>query len=232
MKREVTTAIVLRRTDYGEADRIVSLLTHNHGKITVFAKAVRKPKSRLAGGIELFSVNDITFIPGKGDMATLVSSRVLQHFGNIVHDYDATMYAYKLIKAVDALTENTVNEEFFIFLREALASLDSQSLSLDKVQLWASLRLLALLSVTPNLLTDEKGQQLDSSARYRFDVEDMCFVKHPDGMFHAQHIKLMRFCVGAESGLLLLRLQAEEELFQPAKALMQQLASETLQVDL
>lgn len=232
MKRQVTTGIVLRRTDYGEADKIVNLLTFDSGKVTVFAKSARKPNSRLAGGIELFSVNDITFIPGKGDMATLVSSRVLQHFGNIVHDYDATMYAYKLIKAVDMLTENTVNEQFFVFLREALASLDNQSLSLDKVQLWTSLRLLALLSVTPNLLTDEKGQQLNATARYRFDAENMCFTVHQDGIFDAQHIKLMRFCVGAESGLLLLRLQAEEALFQPAKTLMQQVASETLQVDL
>lgn len=232
MKQQVTTGIVLRRTDYGEADRIVNLLTHNQGKVTVYAKGVRRPKSRLAGGIELFSVSDITYIPGKGDMSTLVSSRVLQHFGNIVHDYDATMYAYRLIKAVDQLTENTASEEFFIFLREALASLDAPLLLLDKVQLWASVRLLTLLGNVPNLLTDEQGRPLDPSSRYRFDADNMCFTPHAEGTFDSRHVKLIRVCVGAESGLLLLRVQADDELFPPAKALMQQVASETLQMEL
>lgn len=232
MKRIVTTGIVLRRTDYGEADRIVSVITHDIGKITVYAKGVRKPKSRLAGGIELFAVNDLTFIAGRGDMGTLVSSRVLNHFGTIVKDYDRTMYGYTLLKVVDALTENTAGEQFFVFLREALASLDNQSLSLDKVQLWASLRLLALLGNTPNLLSDNEGRVLSEEESYRFDMEQMCFARHSEGMFGAQHIKLMRFCVSAESGLLLLRLQADETLYPPARSLMQQVAGETLQVEL
>ena len=53
-----TKAIVLRRTDYGEADRILQLLTPS-GKRSVIARGVRKEKSKLAGGIELFSVSDV-----------------------------------------------------------------------------------------------------------------------------------------------------------------------------
>ena len=53
-----THAIVLRRTNYGESDRILSLLTPE-GKIAVLARGVRKEKSRLAGGIELFSTDDV-----------------------------------------------------------------------------------------------------------------------------------------------------------------------------
>ena len=45
-----TQAIVLRRTNYGEADRILQLLTPE-GKKSVMAKGVRKEKSKLAGGI-------------------------------------------------------------------------------------------------------------------------------------------------------------------------------------
>ena len=47
--RKKTLAIVLRRTDFGEADRIVNLLTPN-GKQVAIARGVRKPKSKLAGG--------------------------------------------------------------------------------------------------------------------------------------------------------------------------------------
>ncbi len=232
MKRIVTTGIVLRRVDYGEADRIVSVLTHDQGKVTLFAKGVRKPKSKLAGGIELFSVNDLTFIPGKGSMVTLVSSRLLEHFGHIIHDYDRMMYAYALLKAIDNVTEDTAGEPYFIFMREALAGLDDDALSLDKVQLWASTRLLAILGNVPNLLTDTAGNQLQQEAMYQFSLEDMGFMAHESGLYDANTIKLIRFVAGAESPLQLKRLQADAALFQPARLLMQQVASETLQLEL
>ena len=54
-----TQAIILRRTNYGESDRILTLLTPE-GKFSVLARGARKEKSRLAGGIELFSVSDVT----------------------------------------------------------------------------------------------------------------------------------------------------------------------------
>jgi DNA repair protein RecO (recombination protein O) len=51
MRQFRTQAIILNRTDYGEADRIISFLTPDHGKVKAIAKAVRKSKSKLAGGI-------------------------------------------------------------------------------------------------------------------------------------------------------------------------------------
>lgn len=232
MQRVVTTAIVLRRVDYGEADRIVSVLTYDQGKVTLFGRGVRKPKSKLAGGIELFSVNDVTFIPGKGDMATLVSSRVLENFGNIVHDYDATMAAYKLLKAVDTITELTGGEQYFVYLRELLAGLNDDNVSLDKVVLWASTRLLAIVGSLPNLLTDAGGNQLSEQARYQFSAENMCFTPNDSGIFTADTIKLIRYCASTETPLALKRLQADGALYQPARLLMQQVGSETLQIEL
>ena len=61
-----TSAIILKRVDYGEADRILTLLTPDHGKLSLMAKGVRKIKSKLAGGIELFSISTITFAEGRG----------------------------------------------------------------------------------------------------------------------------------------------------------------------
>jgi DNA repair protein RecO (recombination protein O) len=72
MKRFKTNGIILARTNYGEADRIITFLTPDHGKVKVIAKAVRKSKSKLAGGIELFSISQISFIIGRGEINTLV----------------------------------------------------------------------------------------------------------------------------------------------------------------
>lgn len=67
MNQIVTKGIVLSRTEFGEADRIITVLTTDHGKIRLIAKGVRRIKSKSAGGIELFSVSDITYIPGRRD---------------------------------------------------------------------------------------------------------------------------------------------------------------------
>ncbi len=50
-----TEAIVIRRTNLGEADRVVTLFTREHGRLSVVAKGARKPKSRFAGRLELFT---------------------------------------------------------------------------------------------------------------------------------------------------------------------------------
>ena len=49
-----TEAVVLRRQDMGEADRLLTLYTPVWGKLRVVAKGVRKPASRKAGHVELF----------------------------------------------------------------------------------------------------------------------------------------------------------------------------------
>src|SRR2546430_6710542 len=98
MKQLVTPAIILARIDYGEADRIITMLTPGHGKLRLLAKGVRRVRSKLAGGIELFSVSTITFIQGRSELGTLVSTRLQQYYSHIVQDLDRTMAGYELIK--------------------------------------------------------------------------------------------------------------------------------------
>jgi len=62
MKKIVTSAIVLSRINFGEADKIVTFITPSSGKLSCIARGARKIKSKLAGGIELFSVNTISYI--------------------------------------------------------------------------------------------------------------------------------------------------------------------------
>ena len=106
MQQIVTRGIVLTRTNYGEADRIVTILTPDHGKQRLMAKGVRKLKSKLAAGLELFSVSDISYIPGRGEVHTLVSSRLRVHYGKIVENLDRTMLGYELLKRINRATED------------------------------------------------------------------------------------------------------------------------------
>src|ERR1700760_3361828 len=105
MKQVTTKAIVLRRVDFGEADRIVTFLTDS-GKVTVLAKGVRKLKSKLAGGIELFTINEIVFIESNTNLKVLRSARMTESFGNIVKNLERTQAAFTMIQLINRHTED------------------------------------------------------------------------------------------------------------------------------
>jgi DNA repair protein RecO len=191
VKQIVTRAIVLSRTDYGEADRIITLLTPEYGKLRMMARGVRKAKSKLAGGIELFSVSDITYMPGKGDLGTLVSARLDQHYGQIVQDINRVQLGYELIKLLHKITEDEPEPEYFALLQQAFAGLNSD-IDLDLLRLWFLAQSLRLGGSTPNLVTDTDGEPLQSDTVYNFDFDSMAFATHPAAQFKASHIKVLR----------------------------------------
>jgi DNA repair protein RecO (recombination protein O) len=193
MNQRTATAIILNRTDYGEADRILTLLTPEAGKISLLAKGVRRIKSKLAGGIELFSVSDITYIKGRGDLGTLVSTRLVKHYARIVSNLERTMLGYELIKQLHKVTEDEPEPEYFELLQQAFEALDDDTVPVPVVKLWFGMQLLRLGGHTPNLQTDTAGQKLDATQRYDFSFDAMAFAPAPDrGQFSAHHIKFLR----------------------------------------
>jgi len=207
MNQIVTTGIILNRTNYGEADRILTLLTPDRGKLRLMAKGVRKVKSKLAGGIELFSVSNITYIQGRRDIGTLISARLVKHYGGIVKVLDRTMLGYELIKRLDKATEDEPEPEYFELLEQAFEALESvlmvsssssakvhESVDLDLIRLWFAMQLMRLGGHTPNLETDVTGEKLQPDSMYNFSFDDMAFAeaKGGRGQFVANHIKFLR----------------------------------------
>ena len=193
MKNQVvTTGIVLSRTDFGEADRIISVLTPDNGKLSMMARGVRKHKSKLAGGIELFSTSNITYLPGKGDIGTLVSSRLIKHYDHIVSDIARVQLGYELIKQLNRSTEDNCEPAYYHLLDGALAALDDVSISTDLIRAWFQAQLLRLAGHGPNLRTDTLAEKLVEEQHYNFDFEHMAFIPHSAGRFNASHIKLLR----------------------------------------
>jgi DNA repair protein RecO (recombination protein O) len=212
MRQLITQGIILSRTDFGEADRIITILTPDHGKLRLMAKGVRRAKSKLAGGIELFSVSDITFIRGRGDIGTLVSTRLQKHYGNIVHSIDRTMAGYDFIKLLNKTTEDEPGEEYFVLLRETFESLDDASIDLQIVWMWFYMQLLQLAGYAPNLQTDTSGAKLAADQTYLFSFDDMTFVARPGAPFHAEHIKLLRLGFSGQPPRVLQQIQGIQQL--------------------
>ena len=192
MRQIVTTAVVLKRFNFGEADRIITVITPDQGKLRLMAKGVRKIKSKLAGGIELFSISSITFIPGKKDISTLVSTRLTTHYGNIVANIERTTTGYDFLKIVDKVTEDECDKEFFDLLVVALEALNDASISIELIESWFYLSLLKLLGHEPNFHTDHNGDKLVDQQGYIFDFDNMAFMASDGGIYSANHIKLLR----------------------------------------
>src|SRR5260370_14593342 len=69
-------AIVLRRLDYGEADRIVTLLTREDGKLAAIAKGARRGRSKVAGSLDLFARSSMMLAKGRNlDVVAQVDRR-------------------------------------------------------------------------------------------------------------------------------------------------------------
>jgi DNA repair protein RecO (recombination protein O) len=205
MNRIVTRGIILARVDYGEADRILTVLTPDHGKLRLLAKGVRRVKSKLAGGIELFSVSEITFVRGRGEIGTLVSARLLKHYARIPLDLDRTMAGYELIKRLSRLTEDEPEEAYFGLMQQAFEALDDAAVPLDIINFWFEAQALRLGGHTPNLTHDEHGAKLEADKRYNFDFDDVSFAPDERGRFGAGHIKYLRLAFSGASAHMLAR---------------------------
>lgn len=186
-----TRAIVLRRTNYGEADRILQLLTPT-GKRSVMARGVRKEKSRLAGGIELFAICDVVIGEGKGELGILTSARLVQFYGKIMQDYDRMQFAYETIKLITKASEMVDEPEWYDILSEVLMGLDSRSIDLQLVQAWFYVHYAAVLGHELSLFHDTSGKKLTAEDKYRYDETDQGFRKVEHGEIGAEHIKLLR----------------------------------------
>lgn len=82
-----TDALVLRSTESGEFDRILTLLTPENGKITVIAKGVRSPRSKLAALSQPFAYGNFE-VYRKGDMNWLRTGAVAEYFGGVRNSID------------------------------------------------------------------------------------------------------------------------------------------------
>lgn len=191
MKTTRTQAIVLRRTNYGEADRIVQLLTPE-GRRSVMAKGVRKEKSKLAGGIELFAVTDVVLGEGKGSLGILTSAKLVQFYRHIMTDYDRMQFGYLAIKLVGRASETVDEPEWYDLLSETLAGLDVVTVPIDLIRSWFYVRYAGLLGRDINLDIDYEGAPLEAGQTYSYDSAEGGLRQSPNGAITSDHIKLLR----------------------------------------
>jgi DNA repair protein RecO (recombination protein O) len=145
-----TEAIILRRQDFGEADRLLTLYTPGFGKARVLAKGVRKPTSRKAGHVELLTHSRLLVAKGR-NLDIVTQAETINAFLPIRDGLRKTSCAFYVAELVDKFTEEgEENRRLFDLLLSALFRLgDAQDTSL--VLRYFELRLLDYVGYRPQL---------------------------------------------------------------------------------
>jgi DNA repair protein RecO (recombination protein O) len=126
MRTYSVTGIVIKRTNFSESDRIVTLFTLEHGKVTVIAKGVRKLTSHRSGSLELFNHIRATIIQGRGQLDTLAEVDLLNSFSSWRHQLGRISVAYELAELVDKLTaDRQILPSVYLLLTQSLEDISS-----------------------------------------------------------------------------------------------------------
>jgi DNA repair protein RecO (recombination protein O) len=164
----------------------------------MLAKGVRKSKSKLAGGLEIFSVSDINYIAGRSDLKTVVSTRLKDHFKNIVSDVSRTMVAYDFMKLIESYSKHTETEEYYLLLKKGLTNLNDLSLESAITELWFYTHILIINGSNINLEKPLDKDNFKEEDSYNFSYDDMSFYSRENGEFCPNHIKFLRLTTRAD----------------------------------
>src|SRR6185503_10980908 len=121
-----TEGIIIKRRDFGEADRILTVMTRDYGKLKIKAAGVRKITSRRAAHIELLNHTVLHLYKGN-TFAILTEAKMFTDFSGIKENFSKVGFAYHLCELVDGLCpENQENRNVFDLLQKTLTELSEQ----------------------------------------------------------------------------------------------------------
>ncbi len=144
--------IILQHTDWGEADRLLTIYTRELGKVRAIAKGVRKPRSRKAGHIEPFTRSTLLLARGR-DLFILTQAEANEPYSAIKEDLVLFGYASYVIELLTSFTyEEEENQSLYRLLVNALTRLDRGD-DPNLIIHYYEIRLLDLVGYRPLLFT-------------------------------------------------------------------------------
>jgi DNA repair protein RecO (recombination protein O) len=145
-----TEAVIIHKIKLGEADRILTLYTPEYGKIEGVAKGVRRPKSKMAGHLELLTYSQIRLAHGR-NLDTIIGSQTVDSFMALKNDLWLTSFALYTAELVNQFTaERQANAPVFYLLLETLGHL-SLAVNSELTLRYFELHLLELAGYRPQL---------------------------------------------------------------------------------
>ena len=125
MRTHTINAIVIRRTDLAEKDRILTLFSKESGRISAVAKGARRPGSRLGGASEPFTYSKMLISTGR-DLDIIAQAEIIESFPNVKQNIDAVSYGIYMLELIgNFIDSEQANAQLFDNLLSAMYILES-----------------------------------------------------------------------------------------------------------
>lgn len=196
-----TPALVLKRRNFGEADRQLTILTPHYGKFDVIAKGARKPTSKKTGHVELFMKSDVLIAKGR-TLDILTQSEMIDPYLPIREDLERGAYASYASELLDRFTfdsDDTNTSRLFDLLEATFERLSTDE-DVRRVMRYYELRLLDEVGFRPELsdcvIMREDVEPVDQFFSYGDGgVVSLDGAKHTSGLVKLpmDTLKLLRF---------------------------------------
>jgi len=145
-------AIVLRHVDFRESDRVITLFTRDYGRISGLARGVRRSVRRFSGRLDLFSLAELQYREGRGDLVNLEGALLISAHLGIREDLFRIAWASYLSELVERLFgPGEPHPSAFELLVESLEYLGHRGALQEGVLRVLELRFLAEAGLQPEL---------------------------------------------------------------------------------
>lgn len=163
----ITDALVLRHSDYGDYDRMVTLFSPEYGRIDAIARGCRRPKSPLVNAVEPFTSGEFQLYYRR-DRYSIDQCQIKESFYELRTDYDRLVHGMYWLKLLDAaiMAEAPAPDLFLITLR-ALAHLNYSDLPPALLTMAFEMHFMAQLGFAPRMnQCVQCGRAIDGDARF------------------------------------------------------------------
>lgn len=152
LPEQTTRAFLLRSVDYGESDRIVTLLTELRGRISAIARGARRSRQRFGGALEPFALLEVSLSRGRGDLLRLHEATLLEAHAGLGASLDRVGAAAFVLELVRELApEDQPEPGLFRATGEALDRLATATeTAVGALAIAAALRVLELAGLAPS----------------------------------------------------------------------------------
>lgn len=147
-----TSGIVIKQVNFSEADKILTILTRDHGKIQALAKGARKTKNPFLASTQLFCYSDFIFYQGKS-MIYVNQAELRESFYDLRTNLENLTYASYILELINIATQEHQREEkFFLLLVHTLKHITySKKMDINLIILAFQGKLIALSGYAPHL---------------------------------------------------------------------------------
>lgn len=168
--------IVIRTTDYGETNKVVTLYTREWGKVGVMARGAKKPNSRLSAVTQLFTYGYFLIQKSKG-LGSLEQGEMISSLRSIREDIFLTAYASYIVDLTDKATADEKKPNPFLFeLLYQTLSLINEGYDLEILTNIYEMKMLDLFGLHPCL--DHCSVCGSTNGQFSFSVREGGFICH------------------------------------------------------